>query len=208
MGSLLGDGRLECRSIGKCYPISARVRIHQSEKQKEYVFWKYRQLENLVVTGPRRIKTGHDKKRDTDWFSWYFHTKTIKELGVLYHWFYKDKVKVLPKNIFEFLTPRAMAVWFMDDGSNTRESYTINTHCFSIPDQWRVIAFLKQSYDINATLIKDRKQFKIRIGRYEYCKLNTVIQPFIIPSMMYKICNPRNDLFLQSRTDTVSMLTV
>ena len=35
IGSLLGDARLECRSKGLRYPISARLRIHQSEKQKE-----------------------------------------------------------------------------------------------------------------------------------------------------------------------------
>jgi len=48
IGSLLGDARLECRSIGKRSPIAARFRVHQGEKQKEYVFWKYEILQNLV----------------------------------------------------------------------------------------------------------------------------------------------------------------
>ena len=209
LGSLLGDARLECRSMGKRYPISARLRIHQSEKQKEYVFWKYEQLKNLVITGPRRIKAGHDKKRHTDWFSWYFHTKTLEELGVFHHWFYNDGIKTLPLDVFKFLTPRALAVWFMDDGSNTKESYTINTHCFSIQEQNRIIAFLNQAYGIDATLVKDRNKFKIRIGKSEYQKLDTIIQPFIIPSMIYKICNPRNDLFpLASGTDIARMRVV
>jgi hypothetical protein len=72
VGSLLGDARLECRSQGKRYPVSARLRIHQSEKQKEYVFWKYEQLKNLVLKGPRRIKAGYDIQRKRDWYSWYF----------------------------------------------------------------------------------------------------------------------------------------
>ena len=196
---MLGDARLECRSVGKRYPISARLRIHQGEKQREYVFWKYNQLKNHVIKEPRRIKAGHDSKRNKDWYSWYFHTKTLEGLGVLYHWFYRDGVKVLPETIFETLTSRALAIWFMDDGSNTNESYTISTHCFPLKDQIRIVNFLKEKYGITATIIKDRSKFKIAIGRHEYSKLNSIIEPFIIPSMIYKICNPRNDLIrLQS----------
>ncbi|MBI2640154.1 MAG: hypothetical protein HYW90_04705 [Candidatus Sungbacteria bacterium] len=194
IGSLLGDARLECRSVGKRYPISARLRIHQSEKQKEYVFWKYAQLENLVLKEPRRIKVWHDAKRNKDHYSWYFHTKTLKELGALYHYFYKDAVKIFPQDLFDYLIPRAIAIWFMDDGSNTKASYTISTHNFLLQDQERIVEFLARRFKISATIIKDRARFKIRIGRHEYQKFNNIIEPFIIPSMTHKICNPRNDL--------------
>ena len=194
IGSLLGDARLECRSVGERYPISARLRIQQSEKQKAYVFLKYAQLRNLVLRGPRRIRVGYDAKRQRTHYSWYFHTKTLEEFGNLYHCFYQDGVKVLPEHVFDVLTPRAVAVWFMDDGSNTRESYTLSTHGFSRGEQTRIIAFLKKRYDITATCVRDRIKFKIAIGRYEYQKLNAVVEPYIIPSMSYKICSPRNDL--------------
>ena len=55
IGSVLGDARLECRSAGVRYPTSARVRVHQSDVQKEYVFWKYKVLENLCLKEPRRV---------------------------------------------------------------------------------------------------------------------------------------------------------
>ena len=194
IGSLLGDARLECRSIGERYPISARLRIHQSEKQKDYIFWKYSQLKNLVSRAPRLIKAGHDKKRNKDWYSWYFHTRTLKELGSLYHYFYRNGVKVLPEKIFGYLTPCALAVWFMDDGSNTGYSYTFNTHSFSHEDQKRIVDFFREKYAIEATIVKDRTKLKIRIGTSGYQKLNCIIEPHIIPSMTYKICNPRNDL--------------
>lgn len=194
IGSLLGDARLECRSVGKRYPVSARLRIHQSDKQKEYVFWKYAQLENLVLKEPRRIKVWRDAKRNKDHYSWYFHTKTLEEFGALYHYFYKDTVKIFPQDLFNYLTPRAIAVWFMDDGSNTVESYTLNTHCFSVESQNKIIQFFKEKYGIIGRLVKDRLKYKIAIGRHEYKQFNQIIEPFIIPSMTYKICNPRNDL--------------
>jgi len=209
VGSLLGDGRLECRSMGKRYPISARLRIQQGEKQKGYVFWKYEQLQNFVSCKPRKIKAGHDKERNKDWFSWYFHTRTLQELEELYHAFYPTKVKVIPENIFPLITPRALAVWFMDDGSNNGETCTISTHSFSLEEQKRIILFFKEKYRIHASIAKDRTKFKIYMGKHEYQKLKSVIEPFIIPSMIYKICNPRNDLIpTKIGTDTASMLTV
>lgn len=209
VGSLLGDGRLECRSAGKRYPISARLRIQQGEKQKEYVLWKHEQLHDLVSCKPRRIKAGHDKKRNKDWFSWYFHTKTLPELGELHHVFYPNKIKVVPEDIFHFVTPRALAVWFMDDGSNNGETCTMSTHSFSPEEQKRIALFFKEKYKIHASIAKDRTKFKIYMGKHEYQKLKLVIEPFIVPSMIYKICNPRNDLIpTKIGTDTASKLAV
>lgn len=51
IGSLLGDARLECRSIGLRSPVTARLRVHHGEKQKDYVFWKYEVLKSLVIRG-------------------------------------------------------------------------------------------------------------------------------------------------------------
>ena len=208
IGSLLGDARLECRSQGKRHPISARLRIQQSEKQKEYVFWKYAQLENLVSRGPRRIMVWHDPKRNKDHYSWYFHTKTLVELGELHHYFYRNNEKVLPEEIFQFLTPRSFAVWFMDDGSNNGDNCTINTHCFSRESQERIIEFLKNAYGITATIVKDRTKWKIAVGRHSYQKLFDIIKPFIAPSMIYKVCSPRNDFAFKSKMEVNLPLNV
>ena len=190
IGSLLGDARLECRSIGVKYPVSARLRIHQSDRQKDYVFWKYESLKNLVLKEPRRVKAWHDPKRDKDHFSWYFHTKTVPEFGEIHHYFYRNKIKILPSHIFDFLNQRALAIWFMDDGSNIGSGLTISTHCFKFADQKRIVAFLKEKYGISTSIIKDRKKFKIYIGKHEAKNFIEIVRPFIIPSMEYKIVIP------------------
>lgn len=194
IGSLLGDARLECRSNGIRYPISARLKIHHSDKQKDYVFWKYSVLQNIILKGPRRIKVWHDPKRNKDHYSWYFHTKTLSELGNLYHYFYKNNDKILPEDVFSFLTPMVLAIWFMDDGSNVGNGFTISTHCFAMKDQLRIIDFLKNKYSITVTIVKDRNKFKISIGSRGYKRFVEIVKPFITPLMNYKICNPRNDL--------------
>jgi recombination protein RecA len=189
IGSLLGDACLECRSKGIRFPMTARLRIHQSEQQKDYVFWKYNQLKNIVLSEPKQ-STSFDSRNNQNTHSWYFHTKTTREFGAVYQWMYPNGKKVLPDDIFRYITPKALAVWFMDDGSNVGNAYTVSTHCFSENDQRKVIRFLKHRYNIIATMVKDREQFKIAIGRSECYKLTDVIYAYIIPSMIYKIVIP------------------
>ena len=193
VGSLLGDARLECRSVGKRSLITARFRVHHGDKQKEYVFWKYEILKDFVSKTPTEI-SWLNPKRNLQETSWYFHTKSLEELGSLYHFFYKDKVKTLPEGIFTLLNPRMVAIWFMDDGSNTGESFTLNTHGFSKEDQMRIVNFFKESFEIFPTIVKDRTKWKISIGRKDFRKFISVVEPYIIPSMSYKIASPRNDL--------------
>src|SRR3989344_8257608 len=79
IGSLLGDGRLECRSIAK----TARLRIHHADSQKEYLFWKFQQMKSLTKVTPRRHEY-IDKRYQTKVVSWYFHTRTFVSLGRIY----------------------------------------------------------------------------------------------------------------------------
>jgi len=108
--------------------------------------------------------------------------------------FYKNSVKILPEEVFDLFTPKMMAIWFMDDGANTVQSFTLSTHSFRESEQYMIRTFLKERYDVSATIIKDRSKQKIHIGRNDYEKFKAIIQPYIIPSMIYKIDSPRNDL--------------
>lgn len=196
IGSLLGDARLECRSIGVRSPITARFRVHHGLKQKEYVLWKYNILREFVSKGPKKI-SWVNPKRNLHEVSCYFHTISMEELGILYHYFYKNRVKILPEDIFEILNPHMIAIWFMDDGSNTKEGFTLNTHSLERKDQVKIVNFLKETFQINATIVKDRTKLKIAIGKHDFRKFSKIVEPYIIPSMTYKIVSPRNDLRIE-----------
>lgn len=193
IGSLLGDARLECRSTGKRFPVTARFRVHHGDKQKDYVFWKYQILKDLVLKEPRQI-SWDNPKRNLHEVSRYFHTKSLREFGILHRYFYKDGVKILPESIFELLTPQMIAVWFMDDGSHNGGNLTLNTHGFLKKEQEKMIEYFRNKYALNAKIVKDRSKWKIAIGSYDCNKFLSIIKDFIEPSMIYKIVNPRNDL--------------
>jgi len=193
IGSLMGDARLECRSKNIRAEYTARLRIHQSDKQKDYVFWKYKNLKNLVLTGPRFTKVGHDKKRNKDHYSWYFHTQSNETLGLLHKLFYRNRTKIVPRDLIGILNSLGLAVWYMDDGSNNRSNITFNTHCFSIEEQLMIQELFSKKFGIATTIVKDRTKSKIAIGRHECSKFMNIVQSHIIPSMSYKIFSPRND---------------
>lgn len=194
IGSLLGDARLECRSKSIRAKHTARLRIHQSDKQKYYVLWKHQKLKDLVLKGPRFTKVWHDSKRDKDHYSWYFHTQSNEALGLIHKLFYRNNTKVMPGNLIEILDPLGLAVWYMDDGSNNGSNITLNTHCFSSEEQETIRNWFRDKFAIQTTLIKDRTKFKIAIGYNELPKFMNIVQSHIIPSMSYKIVSPRNDL--------------
>ncbi len=197
IGSLLGDARLECRSAGMRYPVTARLRVHHGAKQRDYVFWKYKILKDLVLKEPREI-SWDNSKRNLHEVSWYFHTKSLEKLAAFHRLFYRDNVKILPDTVFDLLTPHALAVWFMDDGSNNGGSLTLNTHSFSREEQLRTVDFLKNRYAITANVVKDRTRLKLAIGRTECAKFLDLVRSCIIPSMSYKIAYPRNDSVLSA----------
>jgi hypothetical protein len=51
IGTILGDGYLQ--KTGKR---NARLKLEHSEKQKDYIFWKYEELKNLMQDRPKRIE--------------------------------------------------------------------------------------------------------------------------------------------------------
>jgi len=199
LGSLLGDARLECRSKSIRAKHTARLRIHQSDKQKDYVFWKYDKLRNFVIRGPRFTKVWHDSKRNKDHYSWYFHTQSNETLGLIHKLFYQNNIKVVPRDLIEILDPLGIAVWYMDDGSNNGSNITLNTHCFSNEEQEMIRNWFRDKFAIRTTLVKDRSKFKIAIGCNEMPKFMNIVQSHIIPSMSYKIVSPRNDLSSPTR---------
>lgn len=199
LGSLMGDARLECRSKEIRQAYTARLRIHQSEKQKEYVFWKYQMLKDFVQKGPRHTKVWHDPKRNKDHYSWYFHTKTNKSFGKVHKLFYENGIKIVSPEVLDTIEPFGLAVWYMDDGSNNGGDITLNTHSFIRKEQELIQSMLQRKFNVASTIVKDRSKLKIAIGRYEFEKFLKIVEPHIISSMNYKIARPRNDLSHHTR---------
>lgn len=187
-GSLLGDGTMR---IGEG-SINAAFKVEHGLVQKAYVEWKYQILKPFVFTEPKlssRYRTNGEKYAK----SWWFRTIRHPLLTGIHRRFYegngyRNGRKIVPPDIGENLTPLALAVWIMDDGSYSRGNIDISTYSFRLSEIEILRGCLRQIYgvDINYHLDRD-KGYRMYCNQQETKKLVEVIRPYMLPSMTYKI---------------------
>ncbi len=175
IGSIWGDGYLRIILRRK----NAILEINHSFKQKEYVDWKYKILENVSNSLPKARKSNGSR------IAYRFYSKQLPELTELYKLFYRNNKKVIPDSIS--LNPVILAIWFMDDGSKCRDrDVYLNTQQFRIADQNKLIKALKD-LGLEAKLNKDKTYYRIRFIKSSLPKLKELLKDKIIPSLKYKI---------------------
>lgn len=188
MGSLLGDGTMR---VGK-NAVHANFKVDHGLKQKEYVFWKYEILKNLVTTPPKlSYRTRENGERYKK--SWWFRTIRHPLLTDLYYEYYTTEgyrcgTKIVPISIYNHLDPLAIAVWIMDDGSYNRQKLDVSTYSFTLQEIEFLCAIMAKKFDVQMLYYKDReKGYRMYANMHETRKLVDLIQPHVIPTMMYKI---------------------
>ena len=172
IGCLLGDGSLRRKQ-------NTLLEINHSSKQKDYVFWLYSKFKDCVLTPPKFRVNGPDRN------SYRFTTRSLKVLNEFYEDFYHKSQKTLPKNLK--LNALSLAVWFMDDGSKSRNTVYMNTQQFNIQEQKYLLSLLDKHFAIRATLNKDKSYFRIRIRTDSMKIFRDLTSPYIIESMRYKL---------------------
>ena len=174
-GTLMGDGNLQ--KFGK----SIMGRTNHSIKQRSYCEHKQKKLEPL--TYPVKLSTKFLKSTNTEYKQCYFCFKPNTELQELYNMFYTDGNKDVPKDL-TLLTPKAMAWWFMDDGTaSSRCSISIATCSFSLEGLLRLQKHLKETYNIETVIQKD---FKLYFKAESAVKFYNLTKDYVIDEMMYK----------------------
>jgi hypothetical protein len=187
IGTLLGDGRLESRSKNG----SARLRVHHGDSQKEYLIWKYGIFRNVATREPWK-NTWIGNQTGNTYSAWFFHTKTLINLGPFHQLFYPFDKKIVPKNIGAFLTPMALATWFMDDGCAFKGSIILNTHCFSVLEQTILQKWFRMALGVETKLHKDRLSYRLFMNKPNAERFLEVIESYI-PDCMQRKITPRND---------------
>jgi hypothetical protein len=117
-----------------------------------------------------------------------FFTRSMPCLTELHSLFYLNGIKIIPHNIYELLTPVALAYIIMGDGSVQRHGLIICTDSYTIPNIVRLINVLMIRYRLDCTLrFHTPTQPRIVIKQCSMNRLQTIVEPYMHPSMMYKI---------------------
>lgn len=172
IGCILGDAYIEKRG---------KIQIEHSSNQEAYIRWKYERLKSISYGPPSRVAR-FDPRYGTSYESLRFWTRQFFR-----EWrerFYPKGNKVFPKDLNR-LSPLAMAVWYMDDGSlDSGSKIILSTDAFSDADRQRIQNVLENSFGITS---HQKSNGKLLVGTRETRLLAHIMRPHIVPSMRYKI---------------------
>ncbi len=153
VASLLGDGYLTpITSAGTSY-----FRVHHAPKQQNYMDWLYHQLQRIWTSSPRTYTEKNPYKRGEFRKKIVLQSHAMRSLGILREEFYSNRTE-FPTKYLPYLTPLALACWFMDDGVLGRSSNTyygvisscaLNDNSLSI-----LVSFLQDQYNSRIHLTK------------------------------------------------------
>lgn len=179
VGVLMGDAHLETQNRGRTY----RVKFEYSVGHEDYALHLYEIFHEWVLTPPQR-KT--DGSHNNVWF------QTVSHEAFRYyaHQFYDEKGKRIPPNIHRFMNPRALAYWFMDDGSfksSQSNGILFNTHCFARNEVQRLAEVLRTKFALEASVRSQRDGCQIYVSGKSYERFREIVDQHIHPSMRYKV---------------------
>ncbi len=185
LGGLMGDGCLSPARNG----IGARYRMGHAAKQHDYLQWKSSLLANL-----KQSHTSNAKGAE------FVDVQPLPELGELRDAVYIAGKKVLSWEYLKALTPLALAMWYMDDGSftlrakgvqeRTRDGSGRSDICIeamSEDSRRRLVEHLAGAFDLHPRLIARAGKAVLVFPKDETAKLHELVAPYVHPSMDYKL---------------------
>jgi len=196
-GGLLGDLNLQTYTKGASW----RLRQLQTLKYEPYVVHLHNCFSPWVKTGVCYTTNRPHIVTEVAYSKAYFNTVTIPDLaqfGELFLNLIFAEGKTYPKHqkhvpevkiLEEWLTPKALAYWYMDDGSykGSVNSARFCTDGFTYNEVESLVQVLRDRYGFICTIIKDGPSWRIGNSTKSFSDFSDLVKPHIIPTMMYKL---------------------
>lgn len=193
IGVILGDASIKRTGLNKAY-----ITFEQSNKKMDYINFLHSLLkeENLPLIGESlKQYTRKDLRYNSTNSSLYFRTQSLEELKPLAELFLNnDGKKVIPSNITNYLTPRSLAFWIMDDGHRVkRGGITLCTDNYKSDEINILREALKNNFNLDTSIHRkkgnnDSLYERIYIKKNnEFEKFKPSLLEYMHDSMLYKI---------------------
>nr|YP_009262016.1 LAGLIDADG endonuclease [Chrysoporthe austroafricana]AMX22091.1 LAGLIDADG endonuclease [Chrysoporthe austroafricana] len=181
IGIVLSDGRLAYSARG----INKYFRFKQSLDKSGYVWFVFSYLAHYCSSLPYLVK---GKRAGKETMALEFYTRALPCISEIYSMFTINDKKIIPLNIYNILTPVALAHLIMGDGSARDYGLTLCTDCYTIHDVIRLMNVLIIRYGLTCTLQKKRdNQYRIYISSKSMALLRSIVAPYMHSSMLYKL---------------------
>lgn len=181
-GSLLGDGYAEKKN-------GTSICFHMSNKNISYLYWLnkiiYEQGYGKLYKGKINKQIG---KKGKIYYSIKSRTYNFTSFNWIHDLFYYKNKKRIPICIQNYLTPLALAIWIMDDGSKYGSGLRISTNNFLLNEIEILKRTIKLNFNIECNIVKQyENQYILTFPAKEMKKLVDIIKPHMCESMNYKL---------------------
>jgi len=185
-GALLGDGHAEKRFGG----VGTRISFFQEDIHVEYLLYLHEYLAESGYCNPKipvitqRLGLKGKLRKVVRFSTW-----TYTSFNWIHEMWYKEGRKVLPDCIHEYLTPLALAIWIMDDGSKVGKGVKLSTNNFTKEECIILVSILEKNFNLKATVQSagSKEQYIIYIWKESIDRLRNIVLPYMVPEMKYKI---------------------
>lgn len=184
-GAILSDAQAERHGNG------TRIVLQQESSNMEFLTWYNEFLAKRGYTSYNTKILSRQGKGGKKRFYSKCQTWTYTSFNWIHECFYIDGVKIVPNNelLRTFLSPLALAVWIMGDGSALPYGCKQATNSFSRVDCERICIILNELYGIKASVNSAGypNQWQIYIWSESMPQLRSIVGEYIVPSMNYKL---------------------
>ena len=189
IGTLLGNASLSCSRPGCSYCI----KFEQRGDCVNYVEHLFKLFLPYVGTGPRmRIIKNAFHKNDgvCCWFRTYSHKDFRYYASMFYHKVNDKRTKFVPKDLHKHLDTRALAYWFMDNGSYWPDGrFILNTQGFTLSEQTLLRSVLKRNLHLFPEIRKDGLYHRLDFSLKQSVQMADLIKPYMHPYFDFKLKN-------------------
>lgn len=183
MGSLLGDGNAERHGFG------TRFQFKYSHQNMEYLMQLHKSfyLQGYCSEKKPIVKAFVGPKGKT-YFHVHFQTYTFTSFNPIYEdWYGKESMKRVPPYWQPLLTPRALAVWVMDNGTFTGYGMKLATDVFKEEDVHLLARILHENFNLTVNVHYQTKNWRLYLPKSSMQTLKALIFPYVVSSMQYKL---------------------
>jgi|SRR5690606_3455630 len=188
IGLLLSDAWLQCNK-GKG---NARLGIKQTlinspgapPGTRAYLLDVFFKLSHYCPSYPRLTKT---TVKGIKHYALEMKTRAMPCITELYNLFYEDGIKIVPKDLYNLLTPEALAHWIAGDGTRGTSGIYLQTQSFTLKENVFIINVLMIKFNIKCSIHMQRNQPTIYISSKSMPIIRKLVSPYLHESMRYKV---------------------
>jgi LAGLIDADG DNA endonuclease family len=183
IGLLLSDGWLQ-----QHYHWNPRLGFKQSINNFNYLWYIFNEMSYLCSNLPYK---GKSIIRGKLFYNISFQTRQLKCLNEMFNLFY-NKVnginkKTIKYDLIHYIDYRAIANWIMGDGSKRKKGIILCTDSFSIKEVILLNHILIIKFNLNSTIQKEKKFYRIYISGKDLMVIKPYILPYFVDHFLYKI---------------------